>query len=103
MHALMGGAAQTPPAAPASALCGTVRLPATDAMHPMYVVAGDVGCDEAGSVVNRYLMDPGLERAGNTQAAEFLGWLCVSPTAVSAEVSGYAISCSRDDDEIQVK
>lgn len=82
--------------------CGTVRLPATGEIRPLYVVAGEVGCDEAGSVLNRYLSDPGLERAGNTQTAEFLGWICATPTAASARAYGYAISCLRGGDELQV-
>lgn len=85
-----------------SAQCGTVQLPDSDVQHDLVVVAGDIGCDEAGSVINRYLMDPGLQKSGNTQAAEFLGWLCAMPTAAAAEQSGYALRCDRDGDSLRI-
>lgn len=82
--------------------CGSVRLPGIDAFKAVTITSGALTCNEAGSVIERYIADPNLERMGNTQAAEFLGWLCVTPTATSAEINGYSMICNRGADEIQV-
>ena len=56
------------------------------------------------AVVDRYLHDPTLVHSGNTWSAEFVGWLCASPTATAAEQYGYSTSCTRGTtDEVQVR
>ncbi|WP_422742044.1 hypothetical protein ACN27E_13475 [Mycobacterium sp. WMMD1722] len=83
--------------------CGVVTFPATGDTGAVFVTGGAMTCDEATSVVDRYLHDPGLVHAGNTWAAQFDGWDCAMPTATAAETYGYSAACRRADGEIQVR
>jgi hypothetical protein len=96
------GVAEEPPAMGSGSQCGTVRLPNTNKFEAVTIASGDITCDVASSVINRYFSDTGLTKTGNTLAAEFNGWVCAMPTATAAEQDGYSVQCLRDDDEIRV-
>ncbi|WP_157681302.1 hypothetical protein [Mycobacterium sp. JS623] len=96
------GVAEQPPAVGSGSQCGTVRLPDTDSYKAVTIVSGDINCDEASSVINRYFSDTGLIKTGNTLAAQFNGWGCAMPTATAAEQDGYSVQCRRDSDVIRV-
>lgn len=80
--------------------CGSIRVAETDTFHGVEV-SGSVGCEEANSTLNRYTMDPGLAKHGETQAAEFNGWSC--ETGPGAENDAFVMRCTRGSDVIRAR
>ncbi|PEG36858.1 hypothetical protein CRI77_22090 [Mycolicibacterium duvalii] len=73
--------------------CGVVAYPGTGVRGTVKVVSGPTSCGDAMEIVDRYLHDPVLVHSGNTWTAEFDGWLCVTPTAATADEYGYLSTC----------
>lgn len=83
------------PAAVPGVSCGQVVYPQTGNVLDVYVEAGSLGCPEALNVFNRYLHDSTVVHGGgNTWPAQFDKWTCATPTAATAEASGYAGQCT---------
>ena len=79
--------------------CGPVTYPESRTVGVVTIDKGDLSCEAAKQVVDRFLTDNSLTREGNTTSAEFDGWLCASPTAGASEAEGYSTVCSRGQDE----
>lgn len=73
--------------------CGVVAYPATGARGTVVVTSGATTCGEAMRIVDRYLHDRSLVHTGNTWAADFEGWSCVTPTSAAGEEYGYLSAC----------
>lgn len=83
--------------------CGTITYPQSGRSGVVHIAAGDISCADATAMLGKYLNDPALVRSGNTEAAQFDGWLCASPTANAAQLDGYSTSCSRGGAEVQIR
>ena len=80
--------------------CGPVTYPESHTVGVVTIDRGDLSCEAAKQVVDRFLTDTtSPSQDGNTASAEFDGWLCASPTAGASEAEGYSTVCSRGQDE----
>ncbi|UGT64562.1 hypothetical protein [Nocardia asteroides] len=80
--------------------CGSLTYPQTGNRVTVTVATGRLTCAEARAVFDRYLNDSTVSHTGNTWAAEFDGWICVTPTATAAQIEQIAGECDRDDAKI---
>ncbi len=81
--------------------CGQVEPPA-GRPGPVRVEEGQIGCDEAVAVVQKYYELPTDPEGGNTAPKEFDGWRCTTATAGSAAERGYGTSCRTADTHLVV-
>jgi hypothetical protein len=87
-------AAVADPAGPPG--CGVIADPDNGAAGFGYVavVRGDVTCQEAMALIDRYYQDATLEHNGNSWSAEVDGWGCRLPNAMAREY-GWREQCTR--------
>jgi hypothetical protein len=97
-------ASQSACGSPKVSTCGPVTYPETHTVGVITIDKGELSCESAKHVIDRFLTDTSLTHAGNTMSAEFDGWLCASPTATASDAEGYSTVCSRgQDDQVTIR
>lgn len=87
-------AGSDPAVAPPETRCERVTSP-SGVSGTVVVQEGAIGCTSALALIRRYYNDPGISRRGNTLAAEFDGWTCVSPGALTDQTEDVESRCER--------
>lgn len=80
--------------------CGGV--PDDPLADTVIITAGKLSCEAATAIVAKYLSTPVDADHGNTNAQEFDGWQCMTPTAALSQESGVAVECSTESIRIYV-
>lgn len=73
-------------------VCGTMTFP-SGAEGKVVVEFGNITCDDALALFDRYFYSDSVERGGNSQTAQFDGWTCVTPTGEAPREYGYSAQC----------
>ena len=71
--------------------------------HPVDLSGSKLTCEEALEVLTTYDNLPADGDYGNTNARDFDGWTCLSPTATSAQLQNAATICDNGRDKVVVR
>ncbi|MGC4935958.1 hypothetical protein ACLQ3C_20010 [Gordonia sp. DT30] len=80
----------------------TVTYPATGRRGTVVVNDGNLTCEQAKVLIEKYLTQPDTGASGNTVHIQVDGWDCASPSAVTSELQGIGTECIRGSDSIRV-
>ncbi|MGC5249404.1 hypothetical protein ACPXB3_21065 [Gordonia sp. DT219] len=88
---------------PATTADCTVTYPATGRRGTVVVNDGNLTCEQAKVLIEKYLAQPVDGTSGNnTNHIQVDGWDCASPSATTAELQGIGTECLRGSDSIRV-